>query len=64
MTRSSARIQWNALVVTSQAAHRVFASLVTGGMQQYGYWSHSPETLVAPEEERLEVEFMRERESP
>ena len=33
-------------------------------LQQYGYWSHSPETLVAPEEERLEVEFMRERESP
>ena len=33
-------------------------------MQQYGYWSHSPGTLVAPEEGRLEVEFMRERESP
>ena len=50
------------MVVTSRAAHRVFASLVTGGMQQYGYWSHSPGTLVAPVEGRLGVEFMKESE--
>ena len=29
-------------------------------LQQYGYWSHSPGTLVAPVEGRLGVEFMRE----